>query len=70
LELIGGRQAGLALVAENRISGAEGIASMVAAIRRPVPLPSRVSAEAAVAHAALIATMGADALWNEYAQAS
>ncbi|MDB5530817.1 MAG: dnaQ [Devosia sp.] len=70
LELIGGRQAGLALVAENRISGAEGIASMVAAVRRPVPLPSRVSAEAKLAHDALIASMGADALWNEYAEAS
>ncbi|MET3897692.1 DNA polymerase-3 subunit epsilon [Devosia sp. UYZn731] len=70
LELIGGRQAGLALVAENRISGAEGIAAMVSAIRRPVSLPSRVSAEALAAHAALVATMGADALWNEYAEAS
>ena len=70
LELIGGRQAGLALVAENRISGAEGIASMVAAVRRPVPLPSRVSAEALVAHNALVASMGADAIWAEYAEAS
>ena len=70
LELIGGRQAGLALVAENRISGAEGIASMVAAVRRPVPLPSRVSAEALAAHAALVASMGGDAIWTEYAEAS
>jgi DNA polymerase-3 subunit epsilon len=70
LELIGGRQAGLALVAENRISGAEGIAAMATAIRRPVPLPSRVSAEAKLAHDALIASMGADAIWAEYAQAS
>ena len=67
LELIGGRQAGLALVAENRISGAEGIAAMVSAVRRPVALPSRVSAEAQAAHAALIATMGAEAIWAEYA---
>ena len=67
LELIGGRQAGLALVAENRISGAEGIAAMVSAVRRPVPLPSRVSAEAQAAHAALVASMGAEAIWAEYA---
>lgn len=66
LELIGGRQAGLALVAENRISGAEGIAAMVSAVRRPVPLPSRVSPEAQAAHNALIASMGADAIWAEY----
>ena len=67
LELIGGRQAGLALVAESRISGADGIAAMVTAVRRPVPLPSRLSAEEIAAHAALVASMGADALWNEYA---
>ena len=67
LELIGGRQAGLALVAENRISGAEGIAAMVAAARRPVALPSRVSPEEAAAHAALVAKMGPDAIWAEYA---
>ncbi len=66
LELIGGRQAGLALVAESRISGAEGIAAMATAIRRPVPLPSRVSAEALAAHAALVASMGAEAIWAEY----
>jgi DNA polymerase III subunit epsilon len=67
LELIGGRQAGLALVAESRISGADGIAAMVTAVRRPVPLPSRLSAQEIAAHAALVASMGADALWNEYA---
>ena len=66
LELIGGRQAGLALVTENRISGADAIASMVAALRRPVPLPPRISDAELAAHAALIAAMGADALWNEY----
>ena len=66
LELIGGRQAGLALVTETRISGADAIASMVAAVRRPVPLPPRISAAELAAHAALIAAMGADALWNEY----
>ena len=67
LELIGGRQAGLALVAESRISGADGIAAMVTAARRPVPLPSRLSAQEIAAHAALVASMGAEALWNEYA---
>lgn len=66
LELIGGRQAGLALVAESRISGADGIAAMVTAARRPVPLPSRVSPEALAAHAALVASMGAEAIWAEY----
>ena len=67
LELIGGRQAGLALVAENRISGADGIAAMVTAARRPSPLPPRLSAEEIAAHAALVASMGAEAIWAEYA---
>ena len=43
LELIGGRQAGLALVLENRVSGAEAIASIATAARRSTPLPSRIS---------------------------
>ena len=67
LELIGGRQAGLALVAENRISGADGIAAMVTAARRPSPVPPRLSAEEIAAHAALVASMGAEAIWAEYA---
>ncbi|WP_375451101.1 DNA polymerase III subunit epsilon [uncultured Devosia sp.] len=66
LELIGGRQAGLALVAESRVSGADGIAAMVSAARRPVALPSLVSANELAAHAALIASLGADAIWAEY----
>jgi DNA polymerase-3 subunit epsilon len=67
LELIGGRQAGLALVAENRISGAEGIAAMLTAAQRPTPLPPRISAQELAAHAALVAAMGDDAVWAQYA---
>ena len=66
LELIGGRQAGLALVLETRVSGAEAIASIVAAVQRPTPLPPRISQAEQAAHAALVATMGAEALWTEY----
>jgi len=66
LELIGGRQAGLALVIENRVSGAEAINNFIAARQRPTPLPSRVTEADQAAHMALVAKMGADALWAEY----
>jgi DNA polymerase III subunit epsilon len=66
LELIGGRQVGLALVVETRVSGAEAIAGIAVAARRPAPLPPRISLAEQAAHAALVAAMGAEALWNEY----
>jgi len=65
LELIGGRQVGLALDVEHHVSGAAAITTIAVAARRPSPLPSRITAEEAEAHAALIATIG-EALWGEY----
>ena len=67
LELIGGKQVSLALIAESRVSGADAIATRLTASRRPTPLPARLTAEEAAAHATFIAGMGDDALWQRYA---
>lgn len=70
LELIGGKQVSLALIAENRVSGADAIATRTVAQRRPVPIGSRVSAEELAAHAAFIAKMGDETIWAQYADLS
>ena len=67
LELIGGKQVSLALVAESRVSGADAIASRIIAARRPVPLPSRLLADEFAAHEKLVATLGPDSIWAKYA---
>ena len=67
LELIGGKQVSLALVAESRVSGAEAIAARVIALPRPVPLPPRISQSEIAAHDKLVATLGADSIWARYA---
>lgn len=65
LELIGGRQVGLALVAETRVQ--TGITIEIAPARqRPLPLPSRLTQAELAAHASLVGTLGADALWQTY----
>lgn len=65
LELIGGRQVGLALIAETRVSGADAVTKLMPARPRPVPLPSRVTEGELMAHRSLVATIG-DALWSLY----
>lgn len=67
LELIGGKQVSLALIAESTTSGAEAIAARVAVPQRPTALPSRLTPAEAAAHAALLARMGSDAVWAQYA---
>lgn len=67
LELIGGRQVALALTAEVTAARFEATPSRVITTRRPTPLPSRVSPAEKQAHAALVAAMGPDALWAQYA---
>jgi DNA polymerase III subunit epsilon len=67
LELIGGKQVSLALIAETRVSGAEAIAARPVAPPRPMPLPSRISDHERAAHAELLASLGTDAIWNSYA---
>lgn len=68
LELIGGKQVSLALLAESRVSGAEAIATRTIAARRPQPLPSRLSASESEAHALLLEKLGPDAVWARYSQ--
>lgn len=67
LELIGGRQVGLALVAETRSVTIEFQAAPARV--RPVPLPSRLTDAERDAHAAFIGKMGDSALWAYYAEA-
>jgi DNA polymerase III subunit epsilon len=68
LELIGGRQVALSLVAETRTTSIEIVALSSTARPRPVPLPSRLSDAERAAHAALLATMGSSAIWADYAE--
>lgn len=62
LEMMGGRQPGLVLDAT-----AAAAASTAIVVRerrlRPAPLPPRLSEEERAAHAAFVATLGAEALW-------
>jgi len=66
LELIGGKQVSLALTAELEtgaalLGGARGTAPP-----RPAPLPARLSAAEAEAHAGFVAHMGEGAIWARY----
>jgi DNA polymerase-3 subunit epsilon len=67
LELIGGRQVALALsaAAQHAASMEENI-DRVAIAPRPTPLASRLTETNKKAHADLVASIGADALWNNY----
>ena len=67
IEMIGGRQAALGLVSTK--SAGQSIELDDAPIvigQRPRPLPSRLSEEDLAAHAALIAKIGAKAIWAKY----
>lgn len=72
IELIGGKQAGLALsVEENDVSGVglNGVTlSRGPATLRQIALPPRISAEEREAHAEFIAKLGESALWTLYAE--
>src|SRR5437588_12497934 len=65
LELIGARQAQLILV--EAASVAPIVDPACGSIRvRPRALVSRLSADESEAHAAFVATLGANAIWHEY----
>lgn len=66
LELIGGKQVSLALIADAGNEGADALLQRVPARPRPVPLPSRVTAAEAEAHFAFLAKMGDSAIWTQY----
>ncbi len=63
-ELAGGRQA--ALILDSAEVNAARQAGNASVRQRPVPLPPRISALEAAAHAAFVASLGEGALWREY----
>lgn len=68
LELIGGKQVSLALLAEVESDGSDALATRVAALPRPTPLLSRVTAAEHAAHEAFVGKMGESAIWAQYAE--
>jgi DNA polymerase-3 subunit epsilon len=70
LELIGGRQVGLALTSvETSVVAVELGGVKLVARQRPTPLPSRLDAATREAHAALLATLK-EPLWSSYAESA
>ncbi|MBO9588627.1 DNA polymerase III subunit epsilon [Devosia sp.] len=68
LELIGGKQVSLALIAEVESDGTDALATRIAALPRPTPLLSRVTPAEAAAHEAFVGKMGENAIWAQYAE--
>ncbi len=69
LELIGGRQVALALSAQAQSDAASDVVHDTAPrAPRPEPLPGRLSDADKRAHAALIESIGDNALWNGYSE--
>jgi len=66
LELIGGRQVGLALTAEPVVANAEVTVVRVPVPPRPAPLAARLTAATLEAHQALLKTLGQEPLWHYY----
>jgi DNA polymerase-3 subunit epsilon len=66
LELIGGRQVGLALTPEEEVHVSEAIFVRQPARQRPVPLATRLDATVLEAHSALLKTLGPEPLWHYY----
>lgn len=67
LELIGGKQVSLALVAEVENTAIGMGTARIAVAQRPVALPGRISAAEADAHAEFVGKMGESAIWGQYA---
>ena len=65
LELIGGRQAQLALVVTTKSSDVGRGYSHIARTR-PIPIPTRLTEADIAAHKAFVAELGQKAVWNEY----
>jgi DNA polymerase-3 subunit epsilon len=65
LELMGGRQASFLLDSSIRVSVGTAVQSRPVAVR-PRPIPSRLSAEDAVAHQTFIAGLEGQPLWARY----
>lgn len=69
IEMLGGRQAALGLVAQQDPNPANEIATIevVTIGQRPVPLPPRLTGEELAAHDKLLARMGDKAIWRQRA---
>jgi DNA polymerase-3 subunit epsilon len=65
VELLGERQATLGLNGERGTEGF-GLARVVKAEQRPLPLPSRLSEEAEAAHREFVKTLGSNSLWLQH----
>jgi len=70
LELIGGKQVSLALVAEVETASSGMGQTRIAVAQRPIPLPDRLSAAEAQAHEAFVEKMGENAIWARYEQSA
>jgi DNA polymerase-3 subunit epsilon len=70
LELIGGRQVGLALTAEIVVDASFTATVARAAKVRPSPLPPRLDAAAFEAHRVFVASLGKEPLWAYYDEAA
>lgn len=68
LELSGGRQPGLELVATSGLSENR-VVAFKPVVPRPTPLPPRLSAEDLERHAVAVATLGQSAIWRLQAEA-
>lgn len=66
LELIGGRQVALTLVADSGAAAVEGLDGVYVARQRDIPLAARLTPADIEAHLSLVASLGADALWAAY----
>ncbi len=70
LELIGGKQVSLALIAEiQTTTPVQAMETRTIALPRPVPLPSRISALEREAHEQLVGSLGSESLWASYIKA-
>ncbi|UOK72234.1 DNA polymerase III subunit epsilon [Ancylobacter polymorphus] len=65
-ELCGGKQTALSLTMVETTTTVVIEGQVATPLQRPRPLAPRRSAEEAAAHAAFIATLGENAIWNEY----
>jgi len=70
LELIGGKQVSLALVAEVETASSGMSQTRIAVAQRPAPLPARLSTAEAEAHEAFVEKMGENAIWARYEQSA
>jgi DNA polymerase-3 subunit epsilon len=69
IEMIGGRQAAFGLTEDERQSRGNDDpehGGPIEVAKRPRPLPSRLTVEESERHAALVASLGAKAIWSKY----